>query len=320
MPHDVFISYSSKQKDIADAICQVLEEHDIRCWIAPRDIPIGAKYAAVITRAIKECKLAVLLFSELSAVSPWVESEINIAFSNRKPILPYKVDNANLSDYDEFYLMLNNRHWIESVPDFRTCFNELLLTVSRMLGITPQKKKVPQDSIVEYPNPLLMIVEHNPPTARRYEVGDYYNDNGIEGVVFEVSADGLHGKVVSMNETKTIWGQMATAIGATSAADGQYNTDKLEQLGLDNFPAAQWCRNKGPHWFLPSKEELLVISCKKGFINRTLEKHRAPQLNIAYWSSTESITNFAWGVRMSDGSTDSFYKPSISFVRAVSVF
>ena len=136
---DVFISYSSRQKNIADAICHVLEEHNIKCWIAPRDIPVGEKYAAVITRAIKESKLVVLVFSELSAVSPWVESEINIAFSNRKPILPYKVDNANLNDYDEFYLMLNNRHWIESVPDFRSRFNELLETVAHSLNITITK-------------------------------------------------------------------------------------------------------------------------------------------------------------------------------------
>lgn len=136
---DVFISYSSRQKNIADAICHVLEEHNIKCWMAPRDIPVGEKYAAVITRAIKESKLVVLVFSEMSAVSPWVESEINIAFSNRKPILPYKVDNANLNDYDEFYLMLNNRHWIESVPDFRSRFNELLETVAHSLNITITK-------------------------------------------------------------------------------------------------------------------------------------------------------------------------------------
>jgi hypothetical protein len=126
---------------VADAICHVLEENNIKCWIAPRDIPVGEKYAAVITRAIKECKITVLVFSEFSAVSPWVESEINIAFSNHKPIIPYKVDHTKLSDYDEFYLMLNNRHWIESIPDFRTRFNELVNTISNMLKIDTEKKQ-----------------------------------------------------------------------------------------------------------------------------------------------------------------------------------
>lgn len=60
--------------------------------MAPRDIPIGSKYTTVITEAIISSKAVVLIFSERSAISPWVESEINIAFSNRKPIIPYKID------------------------------------------------------------------------------------------------------------------------------------------------------------------------------------------------------------------------------------
>ena len=34
MAHDVFISYSTKDKVIADAICANLENRGIRCWIA----------------------------------------------------------------------------------------------------------------------------------------------------------------------------------------------------------------------------------------------------------------------------------------------
>ncbi|MBE6203019.1 MAG: serine/threonine protein kinase, partial [Rikenellaceae bacterium] len=37
-----------------------------------------------------------------------------------------------------------------------------------------------------------------PETSAPYKVGDYYNENGKEGVVFEVSDDGRHGKIVSL--------------------------------------------------------------------------------------------------------------------------
>ena len=37
MPHDVFISYSNKDKAVADAVCHTLEARKIRRWIAPRD-------------------------------------------------------------------------------------------------------------------------------------------------------------------------------------------------------------------------------------------------------------------------------------------
>lgn len=149
MQHDVFISYSSKDSTTAQAICHELEDNYIRCWIAPRNIPVGSKYASVITEAIKSCKAVVLVFSEQSAISPWVESEINIAFSNRKPIIPYKIDRAHVEDYSEFYLMLNNRHWIEAYPDFKTRFKELVEVVSKIVAPenkvilpTPQYKKV----------------------------------------------------------------------------------------------------------------------------------------------------------------------------------
>ncbi|MBQ8545178.1 MAG: WG repeat-containing protein [Alistipes sp.] len=134
MNHDVFISYSSKNSAAAQAICHELEDNGIKCWMAPRDIPVGAKYASVITKAIVGCRIVVLVFSDDSARSPWVESEINFAFSNRKTIVPYKIDTANIEDYDEFYLMLNNRRWFEAYPDYKICFKELVTIVAQTLG------------------------------------------------------------------------------------------------------------------------------------------------------------------------------------------
>lgn len=43
--HDVFISYSSKDKKVADAIVADMEQHNIRCWYAPRDIRPGDEWA-----------------------------------------------------------------------------------------------------------------------------------------------------------------------------------------------------------------------------------------------------------------------------------
>ena len=42
--HEVFISYSSKDKTVADAACSVLENKGIRCWVAPRDIVAGVEW------------------------------------------------------------------------------------------------------------------------------------------------------------------------------------------------------------------------------------------------------------------------------------
>jgi hypothetical protein len=44
MARDVFISYSSKDKPTADAVCATLEANGIRCWIAPRDVVPGSDW------------------------------------------------------------------------------------------------------------------------------------------------------------------------------------------------------------------------------------------------------------------------------------
>ena len=60
MEHDVFISYSSQDKVAADAICHILEQNEVRCWIAPRDIPAGAEYGDLIDEAIKNAELKII--------------------------------------------------------------------------------------------------------------------------------------------------------------------------------------------------------------------------------------------------------------------
>jgi len=54
--HDVFVSYSSVNKLIADAACAMLEAQAIRCWIAPRDIMPAQDWSDAIIDAIAECR------------------------------------------------------------------------------------------------------------------------------------------------------------------------------------------------------------------------------------------------------------------------
>ena len=44
-----------------------------------------------------------------------------------------------------------------------------------------------------------------PETSAPYNVGDLYNENGKQGVVFEVSDGGRHGKIVSLDEAEAVW-------------------------------------------------------------------------------------------------------------------
>src|SRR4051794_1592529 len=61
--HDVFISYSSKDKTTADAVCAAIEADRVRCWIAPRDIRPGAQWGRAIVDAINDSRVMVLVYS-----------------------------------------------------------------------------------------------------------------------------------------------------------------------------------------------------------------------------------------------------------------
>lgn len=69
MSHDVFISHSSKDKAVANAICAALEAAGIKCWIAPRDIRSGEEWPEAIVNAIKKSRFMILIFSK-TPISP----------------------------------------------------------------------------------------------------------------------------------------------------------------------------------------------------------------------------------------------------------
>ena len=113
MAHDVFISYSSKDKTTADAVCNALEERGIRCWIAPRDVKAGESYARALVNGIHESRLMVLIFSSDSNRSPQVLREVERAVSKGLPILPLRIQDVELSDEMEYYIA--SRHWLDAL-------------------------------------------------------------------------------------------------------------------------------------------------------------------------------------------------------------
>ncbi|MEX1244998.1 MAG: toll/interleukin-1 receptor domain-containing protein [Thermoanaerobaculia bacterium] len=62
-PHDLFLSSSSKDERVADAVYAGLEARGIRCWMAPHKIRPGTDWGAAIIEAIETSKVMVLIFS-----------------------------------------------------------------------------------------------------------------------------------------------------------------------------------------------------------------------------------------------------------------
>ncbi len=110
MGHDVFISYSSQDQNVADQIVDALEKNNIRCWIAHRDITPGLFYPAAITKAIRESRVMVLVFSAASNASNEVPRELVAAAG--LVILPFSIENTPPSDNIKHYT--GSSHWLNA--------------------------------------------------------------------------------------------------------------------------------------------------------------------------------------------------------------
>jgi hypothetical protein len=130
---DVFISYSSQDKQWADAACAVLERHRIRCWIAPRDILPGREWNASIISGINACKIMVLIFSAHANASAQVRREVERAISKGVTVLPCRVEDVHPEGAMEF--PLGNMKWLDAfTPPVEERLERLALLVKTLLG------------------------------------------------------------------------------------------------------------------------------------------------------------------------------------------
>jgi hypothetical protein len=112
MAHDVFISYSSKDKPTADAACAKLEARGIRCWLAPRDIMPGADWSASIIDAINGARTMVLVFSAHANASQQIKREVERAVNKGIPIIPLRIENVAPEKSLEYFI--STPHWLDA--------------------------------------------------------------------------------------------------------------------------------------------------------------------------------------------------------------
>lgn len=124
---DIFVSYSSKDKAVADALVHFLEGYKCRCWYAPRDIKPGSEYADSISDAIESARFCVFIVSADSAESMYCRKEINWALHNGRTVIPFRIEEIKLSG--SLGLYLNDIHWIDAFPEPEKLFGELLARI-----------------------------------------------------------------------------------------------------------------------------------------------------------------------------------------------
>jgi len=152
MSHDVFISYSNKNKVIADAVCAKLEGNKIRVWIAPRDVPPGKDFAAAIIHAIDHCQIFVLIWSEESNKSGHILNEVNRAFSQNITVIPFRIDNVVPTESLEYYI--GRTHWLDAMTPplekhIKLLADTILTNLGRQAEIKPETLVVKEKEVRE---------------------------------------------------------------------------------------------------------------------------------------------------------------------------
>lgn len=326
MKYDVFISYSSDDQKVVEGLCAYLEERKIRCFVAYRDIPRGVVWAKAIVEALDYSRMMVVVFSENFNKSDQVDREIEIASEDKKPILTFRIADEAFKGAKKYYL--KNLNWIDAFPHPETLFGSVAENVAKLLDIDLGISK-----------PIQQVVQ-----TKTYKVGDYYDDGKKQGVVFEVSADGKHGKIVSLTESSCglAWSsdseERKRLIGADDEVNGANNMAKVKSIAgwREKYPAFAWCADLDEGWYLPAIHELQQFTYNDEIhdaVNRTLaargEKLAEKGVFWRYWSSTENkYCDYeysdgeinAWLFSMNGGNTGYLHKYYNNYVRAVSAF
>jgi TIR domain/Pentapeptide repeats (8 copies) len=119
--YSCFISYSSKDGEFAHRLHADLQDKGVRCWFAPHDMKIGAKILDTLDEAIRLRDKVLLVLSEASIASAWVEDEVTKAFAEERQrgglvLFPVRLDDVVFATHEAWALKLRNNR---NIGDFR---------------------------------------------------------------------------------------------------------------------------------------------------------------------------------------------------------
>ncbi|MCK5132433.1 MAG: toll/interleukin-1 receptor domain-containing protein [Candidatus Sabulitectum sp.] len=138
----IFITHSSHDSATATEIRDYLETNGIKCWMAPRDIPVGEEWAEAILDGIENASGMLLVFSSNSNDSSQVRREIERAIHNDLPVFPVRIENVVPSKAMEYYISSN--HWMDAFGgNFETNLSKLVTAIKNKHNITQENESDP---------------------------------------------------------------------------------------------------------------------------------------------------------------------------------
>jgi hypothetical protein len=128
----IFISYSSKDQDIAETIYQALEARGQPCWIACRDVMPGENYQEAIVRALRSAKVMLLVFTSNANNSDEIKKELVLAGRHRVTVVPVRVE--DVVPNDAFSYEFATRQWVDLFKDWEREIEQLSTQLGHVLA------------------------------------------------------------------------------------------------------------------------------------------------------------------------------------------
>jgi|GEM_PF-526352 len=167
---EVFISYSSKDREKVMGFAQRLRAVGVSVWIDQRDISGATLWGQEIVEAIEKCKVLLLMASRSSISSPNVVKEVVLASERNKHILPLHLEPIEIPKTLRYPLA-----GIQHIELFREDQEATLRTVLRSLirlGVkveeSPETRHKPRPSCT-----LIVAREENQLRVVAYEIAEY---------------------------------------------------------------------------------------------------------------------------------------------------
>jgi hypothetical protein len=142
--YSCFISYSAKDEEFVRRLHADLQDKGVRCWFAPEDMKIGAKILDTLDQAIRLRDKVLLVLSEASIASDWVEDEVTKGFAEEQQrgmtvLFPVRIDDAVFATNEAWAVKLRDNR---NIGDFRhwkdhDAYQKTLARLLRDLRVEP---------------------------------------------------------------------------------------------------------------------------------------------------------------------------------------
>ena len=152
MSAPVFISYSSKDQNVAETIYQALEARGQQCWIASRDVRPGENYQEAIVRALRSAKVMLLIFTSNANNSDEIKKELVLAGRHRVIVVPVRVE--DVVPNDAFTYELATRQWVDLFKDWERQIELLAARIGHLVsGVEPAAAELPPVRAIKKSSP-----------------------------------------------------------------------------------------------------------------------------------------------------------------------